>query len=151
MRIKAALVLLTLLQAVNLPLAAEPVPPADRAHCQARLSQSCPATERARIQMPRVVIIAPSPALGDILGGRGPEPHVRELRELALAAAMTGQGGPARIAARRSYKFGLTREKLQEIVDGNRLHDSHMRAPSPRLLHMPRDLPEVEPGWEHSQ
>jgi hypothetical protein len=148
MPIKAAFVL-ALLQAASLPLAAEPVA-GGAAHCQARLAQSCPTSQRARIEMPRVVIIPPNPALGDIMGGRGPEPHVRELREIAIAAA-TGRIEHMRIAARRAHKFGLMPETLQEVVDGTRLHESHMRAPSPRLLRIPLDLPEIEPGWEHSQ
>ena len=98
-----------------------------------------------------VLILAPDPAmLGDITGGRGPDTHARELREMAVAAAI-GNDDRVLIGARQLHKFGVTREAVREVIDQAQLHTGSVKTANRRFFVVGPELPAVEPGWENSQ
>ena len=156
MLVKAALAA-ALVLATGLPAAGQQLPPGADLSCLQQLPPGQPAdtvchTSALAPQAARpAVILAPTPGEpADIVAGRGPEPHARELREIVLAT-ITGQHERARMVARQAEKFGLTEDRVQDVLDGTRFHYSASVRAVPRLRIPQELLPEVEPGWEHSQ
>ncbi len=98
-----------------------------------------------------VIIFVPDPAmLGDITGARGPDTHARELREMAVAAAI-GNDDRVLISARQLHKFGVTRDAVREAIDQAQLHAGSLKTANRRFFVVQPELPAVEPGWENSQ
>jgi hypothetical protein len=154
MRIHAALV--TALIVAGIPLAlADPLNP-DASACNATPAESSSFADcAAQASVPEtgrsVVILMPGTAiLGDVLGARGPDPHSRELREIAVATA-TGNIEKAEIITRELHQFGVSRETVREFVDQAQLHTGSTRPAKRRFFVSPSDLHDIEPGWENSQ
>lgn len=64
----------------------------------------------------RMMLPPPSRGLGDVMNGRGPVFHGRELRQIAIYLAM-GNHDAAAIAMSRLQKFGITRDMLRDALD----------------------------------
>lgn len=59
--------------------------------------------------------------LGDILGALGPNPHARELAQIALAAGADNRDAVQMISS-RIRKFGVTSAEIQDAIDQTQLH-----------------------------
>lgn len=79
----------------------------------------------------------------DIVGGRGPNPHARELRDIAIYEAIGNRDG-AEILTSQLKEFGVTRQTIQRSIDRTNVHAGVSRA-----NHGP--AAEIEAGWEASQ
>ncbi len=66
--------------------------------------------------------LRPSQDAGDVLGGRGPNPHARELRNIAIYESIGNRDGVAMLSD-QLHQFGVTRQTIQRVVDHTRLHD----------------------------
>ncbi len=126
MLLRAAL-LTTFVLAAALPLAAGPhtLRPCEHglAHA-ARLHTEDPCGQGGQTQqnLPPIQILVPVPEpLGDIVNGRGPDQHTRELEQFAVYAAIGNRDG-MEILSGQLRKFGITRDELQEVVDRSKLH-----------------------------
>lgn len=97
-----------------------------------------------------VILLPEYGALGDIHGARGPDPHARELREIALAASI-GNHEKALIGARAVRKFGVTAEAVQDAVDQAQVHTGSQRVAKRRFFVIEHEQSGGEPGWENSQ
>jgi alkylhydroperoxidase/carboxymuconolactone decarboxylase family protein YurZ len=113
---------------------------------------TCPPQAQAPTEVQHVLILTPAPAmLGDITGARGPDPNARELREIAVAAAI-GNDEKVLIASRSLHKFGVSREAVQEAISQVQLHTGSLRAANRRFFVLEGDRrPDPEQGWENSQ
>ena len=81
---------------------------------------------------PPIQLAMPAPdALGDIMGARGPEAHHRELAAIAIDNA-SGNRDAAEILSQRLRKFGVTRDDIQNAIDGLKLHAGSLDAPPPK-------------------
>ena len=67
--------------------------------------------------------LRPSQDAGDVLGGRGPNPHARELRKIAVYESIGNEDGAAMLSD-QLHQFGVTRQTIQRVVDHTKLHDS---------------------------
>jgi hypothetical protein len=112
---------------------------------------ACPVQMQDQQRTKTVMILPPGPGLpGDIHGGRGPDPHARELREIAMAASV-GNLETSLIDARELYKFGVTREAVQDALDQAQMHTGNLRAAKRRFFVIEQEQSGSEPGWENSQ
>ena len=59
--------------------------------------------------------------MADVDGGRGPNPHARDLRNIAVAASV-GDRDAVEIASSQLRQFGVTREEIQDAIERTRLH-----------------------------
>jgi hypothetical protein len=59
--------------------------------------------------------------MGDVNGGRGPNPHGRDLINIAVSASV-GDRDAVEIASSQLRQFGVTREEIQEAIERTRLH-----------------------------
>jgi hypothetical protein len=98
--------------ALSLPLAADPLRTDARQPPVSEIQLSGSATD----------------TLGDIIGGRGPNPHLRELAAIAIHTS-TGNRDAAEILSRRLRKFGITREAVQNVIDATKLHAGSLNVP----------------------
>jgi hypothetical protein len=62
----------------------------------------------------------------DLEGGRGPDPHVRELGNIAAAAAF-GNRDAVEITSSSLRRSGVTREDIQEAIDWTKVHHGPAR------------------------
>lgn len=63
----------------------------------------------------------------DLEGGRGPDPHARQLTDIAVSAAF-GNRDAVEIASGQLRKSGVTREAIAEAIDWTHVHDAPARA-----------------------
>jgi Carboxymuconolactone decarboxylase family len=59
--------------------------------------------------------------MGDFGGARGPDPHARDLTNIAVSASL-GDRDAMEIASSRLRQFGVTREQIQDAIERTRLH-----------------------------
>jgi hypothetical protein len=112
---------------------------------------ACPAQTQDVQRAKTVMILPPVPGLpGDIHGGRGPDPHARELREIAMAASV-GNLEKSLIGTRELHDVGVTREAVQDAIDQAQMHTGNLRAAKRRFFVIEQAQPGGEPGWENSQ
>jgi alkylhydroperoxidase/carboxymuconolactone decarboxylase family protein YurZ len=133
MRVKACLFGLLAL-ALGGPLAADPLC-VDRCDCgDAQLNplhqSHVGATAIPQPQQGTAVLLAgPGPnAIGDIVGGRGPDAHTAELRAIAVYASV-GNRDAVEILSRRLRKFGVTAADIQDAIDQIKLHAGSVTTP----------------------
>jgi len=62
----------------------------------------------------------------DLEGGHGPDPHARELGNIAAAAAF-GNRDAVEIASSSLRRSGVTREDIQEAIDWTKVHHGPAR------------------------
>ncbi len=129
--------------ALSLPLAADELS-SNQTIVRGGLQKHCPReTEPGELALRRqpasaLPIIEPGPEpLGDIFGGRGPNPHLRELADIAIHES-TGNKDAAEIVARGLRKFGVTREEMQSAINSIKLHDGS--APEQPVEHRPGSM-----------
>lgn len=58
--------------------------------------------------------------MGDV-DGRGPNPHARDLTNIAVSASI-GDRDAVEIASSQLRQFGVTREEIQDAIERTRLH-----------------------------
>lgn len=63
----------------------------------------------------------------DLEGGRGPDPHGRQLANIASAAAF-GNRDAAEIGSVELRRAGVTREAIQDAIEWTKVHDGPARA-----------------------
>jgi hypothetical protein len=84
---------------------------------------------RENRSVPNIALTIPRPdTLGDIMAGRGPDPNRRDLATIAIDNA-TGNKDAAEILSRRLRKFGVTRDDVQNAIDGLKLHAGSEASP----------------------
>jgi hypothetical protein len=149
MMIKAML-FAALIGAASVPLAADPLRPFDQASADATVTlPPVPSGTRepARSEADLLVMYPAPNVPGDVVGGRGPNPHARELREIAIYTDIGNRDG-AEILIGQLHQFGVTRQTIQRSIDGMHLHGSAPGAATARQI---GNEQRVEAGWETSQ
>jgi hypothetical protein len=80
-----------------------------------------PGTQQPQQPSTTVLMDGAPDALGDILGGRGPDPDARTLSAIAIYTSI-GNRDAAEFLSRGLRKFGRTRADVQDAVDWTKLH-----------------------------
>ena len=98
------------------------------------------------------LVLQPNPAIpGDIVGGRGPNAHLRELHDIAVAADL-GNNDRVDMLTKQARQFGVTREAIQRYQDGVRLHgDGRPAAPQAEQFGQYKAASPREAAWEAGQ
>jgi hypothetical protein len=136
--------------AASMPLAADPLQLADQGcvdatQVMASVPSKTPEPARAGVG---VLVLQPSVnAPGDILGGRGSNPHARELRQIAIYSEIGNRDG-AEMLIGELHQFGVTRQTIQRAIDGTKLHGG---APRPMQVMQIENEQKAAAGWEASQ
>jgi hypothetical protein len=80
---------------------------------------------------PNLALIAqPREAGSDIVAGRGPNPHARELRSIAIHESVGNRQG-AEITASSLHQFGISRQAIAHAVDRTKVHATSRDEPEP--------------------
>lgn len=92
--------------------------------------------------------LTPAPDLpGDILGGRGPSRHARELNRLAVYTATGNIAGAEMLAAELS-QAGVSRQAMQHAIDRIKVHPHSRDAPAAATTGREQH---AESAWEATQ
>ena len=92
----------------------------------------------------------PAPGVpGDVFGARGPNPHARELRDIAIYNSIGNEDGVAMLSA-QLHQFGVTKQAIQRSIDQTNVHAP---APAPAGMRASMDHPgaHADAGWQASQ
>jgi hypothetical protein len=108
-----------------LPLATAPLQ-AGETGCDS-VKVMAPVTEHVRPVDTLALSPAPETA-GDVLGGRGPNPHARELRDIAIYESIGNRDGAEMVAA-QLRQFGISHQAIQRSVDRIKVHGIAPSAP----------------------
>jgi hypothetical protein len=119
MLLKATL-LTALISAASLPLVA-PAQAGEANAATPAVSSSLPETAR---EPGKVLVLRPSPDVpGDIFGGRGPNPHSREFREIAIYKSVGNETGVAMVTDELRAE-GVSKQIIARNVDQVKVHAS---------------------------
>jgi hypothetical protein len=143
MMTKAAVLAALIAAAASQPLLADPAydPVANYSVAAPSDSPTAPVPETTLVMRPGRDVP------GDIVGGRGPNPHARELNSIAVYDAIGNRDGAEMLAAELAG-FGIKRRDVQGSVQWKDLH-GHSGGVAPTAA-AGRDH-HAEMGWEASQ
>jgi hypothetical protein len=97
---------------------------------------------------PTGLAMAPSATgLGDIFGARGPNPHGREIKQIAIYESIGNEDGAAMLKD-ELHQFGVSPQALQRSTDFLKIHEG---SPVKKLRTYQSSNAHVEAGWEASQ
>lgn len=120
MLIKATL-LTALISAASLPLVAPAEAGEAMAATQAPAKLSKPDADRGQN---RVLVLRPAPDVpGDIVGARGPNPHAREYRDIAVYKSVGNEVGVAMITDELRAS-GVSKQTIARNVEQTKVHSS---------------------------
>ena len=97
-----------------------------------------------------ILVTRPAPDVpGDVLAGRGPNPHARELRDIAIYNSIDNQDGVAMLSA-QLHQFGVSRQTIQRAIDQTNVHAT---SPAHSGVRASQDHAEThaDAGWQASQ
>lgn len=117
-------------------------------NAMAAISQSSAASPKVSRDEGRAdIVLRPAPeAPNDIVAGRGPNPHAREYRQIAIYDSIGNEDGAA-IVAGQLRTSGVSKQTIERGVSQAKVHATS-RSASPRQSTIDADQ---ETGWEASQ
>ena len=96
------------------------------------------------------LVMRPAPDVpGDVLAARGPNPHARELRDIAIYNSIGNQDGVAMLSA-QLHQFGVSRQTIQRAIDQTNVHETSP-AHSGTRASMDHPGAHADAGWQASQ
>jgi alkylhydroperoxidase/carboxymuconolactone decarboxylase family protein YurZ len=102
----------------------------------------------AAIALPEAKPLHPGQsAAGDIVGARGPNPHARELTQIAIYASVGNADGVAMLTSQLRER-GVSREAIRRAINQTNVHGDAFVAPAPRLG---RSSSHADAGWQATQ
>ena len=103
---------------------------------------------QAAPQVPIGLAMVPSASgLGDIFGARGPNPHGREIKQIAIYESIGNEDGVAMLKD-ELHHFGVSPQALQRSTDFLKIHEG---SPVKKLRTFQSSNAHVDAGWEASQ
>lgn len=123
--------------------------PSSAAASDPEITGALPASSRANPRAhPDIILLDPSsPTAGDIVGGHGPNPYMRELKQIAIYASIGNKEGVAMLVNQLRER-GVSREAIRGAISRINVHGEAFTAPT---LHPRSALPNAGAGWEASQ
>ena len=115
--------------------------PSSAATSDPEITGALPASSRAN---PDIILLDPSsPIAGDIVSGQGPNPNMRELKQIAIYASVGNKEGVTMLV-NQLRASGVSREAIRGAVSRINVHGEAFTAPTPH----PQN---TGAGWEASQ